>query len=159
MPLDPGKSITPFAQTNFRNEFKKFGIKQADRLAHMYIIGKTSTGKSTLLEPLIRQDIDSGQGVALLDPHRDLVERVLKYVPSSRRADLVYFDVPDTDRPLGFNPLAPVPAEKKALAASGPAGSLQGEVERFLGASPRIFIEMCPSGLAGSTPWNRDALK
>ena len=72
--------ITYFAQTNFRNEPKTFGIKQPDRLAHMYIVGKTGTGKSTLLETMIRQDIEAGQGIALLDPHGDLVERVLSQV-------------------------------------------------------------------------------
>jgi hypothetical protein len=83
------------------------------------VIGKTGTGKSTLLETMIRQDIGAGQGVALLDPHGDLVERVLTWLPGSRRSDLVYFNVPDRDRPLGFNPLERVPPPKRALAASG----------------------------------------
>jgi type IV secretory pathway VirB4 component len=64
--------ITYFARTNFRHEEKPFGIKRVDRRAHMYVIGKTGTGKSTLLETLIRQDIANGEGLALLDPHGDL---------------------------------------------------------------------------------------
>jgi hypothetical protein len=111
--------ITFFARTDFRGEDKLFGIKQADRRAHMYIIGKTGTGKSTLLAAMIRQDIQSGRGLALLDPHGDLVERLLGVVPESRKGDLIYFNVPDASRPLGFNPLEKVPPLKRSLAASG----------------------------------------
>src|SRR5438093_4658711 len=111
--------ITYFARTNFRNEQKTFGIKPADRRAHLYIIGKTGTGKSTLLETLIRQDLAAGRGLALLDPHGDLVERVRARVPFARQADVIDFNVPDAAHPLGFNPLEPVPPAKRALAASG----------------------------------------
>src|SRR5258708_26265801 len=103
-----GKSenrITYFAQTNFRNERKPFGIKKPDRRAHTYIIGKTGTGKSTLLETLIRQDIENGEGLALLDPHGDLVEKVLKGLPENRKGDLIYFNVPHRSHPLGLNQL------------------------------------------------------
>ncbi len=115
----PPDRITFFARTNFRNQQRIFGIKQADRRAHVYTIGKTGTGKSTMLETLIRQDLESGEGVALLDPHGDLIERVLAAVPEKRRADLTYFNVPDTNSPLGFNPLESVPPQKRPLAASG----------------------------------------
>src|SRR5216683_39314 len=111
--------ITFFARTNFRNDRRSFGIRRADRRAHMYVIGKTGTGKSTLIETLIRQDLLNGEGLALLDPHGDLVERVLAGVPAHREADLIYFNVPDYKNPLGFNPLESVPAEKRPLAASG----------------------------------------
>src|SRR5437867_941462 len=111
--------ITFFARTNFRNEQRVFGIRRADRRAHMYVIGKTGTGKSTLIETLIRQDLLNGEGLALLDPHGDLVERVLGGIPERRKADLIYFNVPDYKNPLGFNPLERVPPEKRALAASG----------------------------------------
>src|SRR6266850_5279551 len=111
--------ITYFAQTNFRNERKPFGIKKRDRGAHMYVIGKTGTGKSTLLETLIGQDIKNGEGLALLDPHGDLVEKILKAIPDERKNDLIYFNVADIKNPLGFNPLENVPAEKRSLAASG----------------------------------------
>jgi len=111
--------VTYFGQTNFRNEKKTFGIKRADRRAHMYVIGKTGTGKSTLLETLIRQDIENGEGLALLDPHGDLVEKVLAAVPEKRKLDLIYFNVPDAAKPLGFNPLESVAPQKRSLAASG----------------------------------------
>ena len=113
------KDITYIGQTNFRNERKIFGIKQADRLSHMYIVGKTGTGKSTQLGALIRQDIAAGRGCALIDPHGDLAERIALGLPSERREDLIYFNVPDTRRPLGFNPLSGVPPARRALAASG----------------------------------------
>src|ERR1041385_4220300 len=103
--------VTFFARTNFRNQRKAFGIRRADRRAHLYIIGKTGTGKSTLLETLIRQDMENGEGVALLDPHGDLVERLLLRVPPARKHDLIYFNVPDRTAPLGFNPLDQVPPE------------------------------------------------
>src|SRR5204862_421792 len=105
--------------TNFRNDRRIFGIKQPDRRAHVYIIGKTGTGKSTLLETLIRQDIEAGAGLALLDPHGDLVERLLAGIPSQRKGDVVSFEVPDAVHPLGFNPLESIPPAKRALAASG----------------------------------------
>src|SRR5438034_5874068 len=111
--------VTYFARTDFRDHRKIFGIRQADRRAHMYLIGKTGTGKSTLLETMISQDVRDGQGLALLDPHGDLAERVLGGVPAERQDDLIYFNVPDVSKPLGFNPLEPVAAGKRPLAASG----------------------------------------
>jgi hypothetical protein len=107
-----------FARTNFRNERRTFGIKRADRRAHMYVIGKTGTGKSTLLETLISQDIAHGEGVALLDPHGDLAEKVLRNIPDERKGDLLYFD-PVAAEPLSFNPLEHVPPDKRPLAAAG----------------------------------------
>src|ERR1044071_8182371 len=114
----PDTRITFIAQTNFRDTRRRFGIRQADRRAHMYIVGKTGTGKSTFLETMIRQDLEAGQGLALLDPHGDLVERVLSQVPEERKTDLIYFNVPDRINPLGFNPLERVPGLQRALAAS-----------------------------------------
>jgi hypothetical protein len=111
--------IASFARTDFRGDRRIFGIRRTDRRAHMYVIGKTGTGKSTLLETLIRQDIQAGEGLALLDPHGDLVERVAAWIPQKRKSDLIAFNVPDTAHPLGFNPLESVPPAKRALAASG----------------------------------------
>src|SRR5438552_4141007 len=85
----------------------------------MYIIGKTGTGKSTLIANLACQDILHGEGFALLDPHGDLVEQVLRAVPPERQADLIYFNVPDTAHPLGFNPLESGQPALKPLVASG----------------------------------------
>src|SRR5438876_1248612 len=113
------ESITFLGRIDFRDDRRIFGIKQADRRAHTYLIGKTGTGKSTLLENLAWQDIQCGRGLALLDPHGDLVERLLAAVPDQRKTDLIYFNVPDIARPLGFNPLEKVVAERRPLAASG----------------------------------------
>jgi hypothetical protein len=114
-----GGAVSVFAETNWRNQRKRFGIRQADRRAHMYVIGKTGTGKSTLLSTLLRQDLEEGRGVALLDPHGDLAERVLEWVPESRRDDLIYFNVPDPTKTLAFNPLETVPQHKRPVTASG----------------------------------------
>ncbi|TAM80963.1 MAG: DUF87 domain-containing protein [Acidobacteria bacterium] len=111
--------ITFLGRTNFRNQGMVFGIRQADRRAHMYVLGKTGTGKSTLLETMVRQDIEAGRGLAVFDPHGDLVERMLLAVPEERKQDLVYFNVPDAAHPLGFNPLESVPITKRAVTAAG----------------------------------------
>jgi len=113
------EEVTILGATNFRNERKRFGIKRADRRSHLYVIGKTGTGKSTLLENLIRQDVEAGEGLALLDPHGDLVERIVASLPAHRASDLVYFDVPSGSASLAFNPLSNVPLAKRTLAASG----------------------------------------
>src|SRR5205085_1568107 len=113
------EEITYFATTDFRHRDTPFGIKRRDRRAHMYILGKTGTGKSTLLETLIRQDILGGNGLALLDPHGDLVQQVHAEIPEERRSDLIYFDATDAENPLGFNPLECVAAQYRPLAASG----------------------------------------
>lgn len=119
MRAQESNDITYFGRTNFRNQGKLFGIKRNDRLSHMYIIGKTGTGKSTLLQTLIHQDILSGQGLALLDPHGDLVEKIAAAIPDHRKDDVVYFNVPDPRQPFGYNPLKRVVPEKRPLAASG----------------------------------------
>src|SRR2546426_6052562 len=111
--------ITAVAVTNFRNDHRRFGIKRADRRAHLYVIGKTGTGKSTLIANLARQDLVHGEGFALLDPHGDLVEQVLRSVPEERQRDLIYFNVPDTAHPLAFNPLESTQAALRPLVASG----------------------------------------
>lgn len=115
-------SISVFAEADFRNRLVPFGIKQEDRRAHMYIIGKTGTGKSTLIERMVTQDMKAGRGVALLDPHGDLVQRVLAQLPGERQGDVVYFDAPNEQQGVGFNPLSNVPQSKRSLAASGMVG-------------------------------------
>ncbi len=111
--------ISFFAETTFRGEHRRFGIRQADRMAHMYIVGKTGTGKSTLIETLIRQDIEAGRGCALIDPHGDLAARVAGFAKQRRTGDLLYFDAADPTQPYGLNPLVRVPTAYRALAASG----------------------------------------
>ncbi len=113
------ENVAVFAHTNGRESHKTFGIKQSDRLSHTYVIGKTGTGKSTLLETMIFQDIWNGNGLCLIDPHGDLVERIYQHIPHYRTQDVVYFNVPDLTQPYGYNPLRFVSGEKRTLAASG----------------------------------------
>jgi type IV secretory pathway TraG/TraD family ATPase VirD4 len=120
--LTPDNRLIVFAETNFRNRLTPFGIKQRDRRAHMYLVGKTGTGKSTLIERLVLQDARDGRGLALLDPHGDLAERVLLALPASRADDVIHFDPSDRNSQMGFNPLSGVPPSKKALAASSLVG-------------------------------------
>jgi hypothetical protein len=118
--MAPGNSeLTYLGRANWRADRRPFGILEADRFAHLYIIGKTGTGKSTLLEFMIRQDILNGHGVALFDPHGDLAERLVAWMPESTRGRLIYLNVPDPVQPFGFNPLGGVPALRRSLAANG----------------------------------------
>jgi uncharacterized protein DUF87 len=94
-------------------------LDSEERRRHLYIIGQTGTGKSTLFLNLIRQDLAAGEGLALLDPHGDLAELALAQVPRSRTNDLVYINPAETDRPIGFNPLSGVPHYLKPVVADG----------------------------------------
>lgn len=91
--------------SSYRGIAKPVFIGDDDRRRHMYIIGKTGVGKSELLKQMIMQDIHDGKGVAVIDPHGDLIEDILKLMPSQRAEDVILFDPSDTDRPLGLNML------------------------------------------------------
>lgn len=119
------KDITVFAQTTYRNEFKKFGIKTDDRRRHMYLIGKTGMGKSTVLENMIVDDIRAGFGVAVVDPHGDLAEKIIDYIPDNRIQDVVYFNPADIDFPIAFNVVEQVEPHLRHLVASGLIGVFQ----------------------------------
>lgn len=110
--------ISYFAQTDHRNVRKEFGIKKPDRRMHIHIIGKSGTGKSTLLKNLIIQDIRNGHGVGLIDPHGDLVGSILDCIPSHRTGDVLYLDPSDHDHPIGFNILESVDPATRPLIAS-----------------------------------------
>ena len=96
-----------------------FGISQPDRRSHVYVIGKTGTGKSTLIGNMVSQDLQHGRGFCLVDPHGDLVECMYDAVPEHRRSDVLYFNVPDRTQPYGYNPLRFVREDKRSLACSG----------------------------------------
>ena len=121
----PQEEITIFAQTNFRNQKAKFGIKTDDRRRHFYVLGKTGMGKTNLLETMIIQDIQRGKGVAVVDPHGELVENILRFIPNRRINDVIYFNPSDINFPIAFNVLEQVSPEHRHLVASGLLGVFQ----------------------------------
>ena len=106
----PPAEISFFGRTNYvaSLEEKKFifGIKRQDRRRHLYIIGKSGVGKSKLLELLIRQDLVYGHGLCLMDPHGDVIETILDFIPENRINDVVLTKPPGMDYPASFNPLS-----------------------------------------------------
>ncbi|MBC7836510.1 type IV secretion system DNA-binding domain-containing protein [Acetobacteraceae bacterium] len=118
MQEDPNK-ITFFAATNSRGKEISFGIKRRDRARHMYVIGKTGMGKSTLLENMAIQDVRNGEGMAFIDPHGSTAERILEYVPENRIKDVLYFAPFDMDYPVAFNVMEDVGYDKRHLVVSG----------------------------------------
>ena len=117
--MQPPNDISYFAQTNARNDRRLFGIRQRDRLQHVYVIGQTGVGKSTLLETMARQDIAAGRGFALIDPHGDLVERIAALPALRDHPKVRYLDAPNPAQPFGYNPLHQVREDKISLAVSG----------------------------------------
>jgi energy-coupling factor transporter ATP-binding protein EcfA2 len=111
------EEILPLGILNFRGKEVKFGIKPRDRLRHIYIIGKTGQGKTTLLENMINFDIQNKNGLAFLDPHGDSVQRILDYIPKERIDDVIYFNPTDVNHPIAFNPLEKVSWEHRHLTA------------------------------------------
>lgn len=120
--MDP-RDVSFIGRTNYEAplESKKyvFGIKRIDRRRHVYAIGRSGVGKSKLLELLIRQDISYGYGCCLIDPHGDVIEAILDFVPKERMEDVIVIDPSDTNWPISFNPLEKVPPELKHPMAQG----------------------------------------
>ncbi len=118
MSFDPEK-ITFFAKTDARGQQLPFGIKAKDRQRHMYVVGKTGMGKSTLLENMAAQDIQNGEGMAFIDPHGSAAETLLDYVPEHRVNDVIYFAPFDLANPISFNVMEDVGPDKRHLVVSG----------------------------------------
>jgi len=116
------KELTVLGKTNYRGADKLFGIRQEDRRRHIYIIGKTGMGKSTLLENMIVSDIQEGKGVAVVDPHGDLADHILDNIPSNRTNDVIVFDPSDRDFPVAFNMLENIDPSMNSIVASGLVG-------------------------------------
>ena len=111
--------INPFARTDYKNNTHVYGIKRIDRRRHMYVIGKTGTGKSTLLANMAINDLKRNEGMCVIDPHGDLVETLLDYIPSHRINDVVYFNPADGDRTVKINLFEGENVEHRELIASG----------------------------------------
>ncbi|MGC8881031.1 MAG: type IV secretion system DNA-binding domain-containing protein [Minisyncoccia bacterium] len=116
------EDITYIGITNFRNKFEHFGIKTDDRRRHMYLIGKTGVGKTTMLENMIVQDIQKGRGVGVIDPHGELISRILHFIPKARVDDVLYFNPADISWPIAFNVIEEVPKEWRHLVVAGLMG-------------------------------------
>lgn len=116
------KDITILAKTNFHGQGKLFGIKRDDRRRHMHIIGKTGMGKTSLLLNMAVSDIRNGSGIAFVDPHGDVANALLDYIPEHRVKDVVYFNPQDLDYPIAFNVLGDVPENQRHIVSDGLVG-------------------------------------
>ncbi|MEN6489229.1 MAG: DUF87 domain-containing protein [Smithella sp.] len=111
--------LTPLAITNYRDIRILFGIKEKNRRGHMYIVGKTGAGKSTLIKNMVVSDIRDRHGIALIDPHGDLAEDILNFVPEERINDVIYFNPADLEYPIPFSPSEAGHSDYHRLMTSG----------------------------------------
>ena len=117
--MEENNPITYFAEVDRRNKRTPFGIKASDRTRHVYVIGKTGMGKSTMLENMAVQDIKDGNGICFIDPHGQSVKKFLDYIPEERIEDVIYFAPFDVDNPISFNVMEDVGPDKRHLVAQG----------------------------------------
>lgn len=118
----PPQNITYLGQTRGRPPLRQFGIRQHDRLSHIFMLGKTGTGKSTLISNMALQDAEAGRGFCVIDPHGDMVEQVHSNIPEHRKGDIIYLNVPEVPKlqsVIGYNPLRYVSEDRRSLASSG----------------------------------------
>jgi len=120
--IPKNKEITYLGLTTYRDKNNLFGIKRKDRRQHVYILGKSGTGKSVLMFNMIIQNIANGDGVCMIDPHGENVEAILSAIPPNRLKDVVYFNPADTGYHIGFNVLELIDPQYKHLVASGLMG-------------------------------------
>jgi len=120
--LPQNRDLTYIGATTYRDKNILFGIKRKDRRQHIYILGKSGTGKSVLMSNMVIQNIKNGEGVCVVDPHGELVETIISSIPKERMKDVVYFNPADTEFHIGFNVLELVDAKYKHLVASGLMG-------------------------------------
>jgi len=119
MNLEHLNEVSYFARTNFRNQRKRFGIKQTDRMFHLYTFGKSGSGKTSLLKTLMFQDTETHRGFCFIDVHgdasREIIEKLNVRYPYR---EVIYFDVTDPELDIGYNPLRKVSVSKRSLVAS-----------------------------------------
>ena len=118
MEIPHEKTTTFLAKTNFRGSDKVFGVKLKDRRQHIYVVGKTGTGKTVLLKNMALQDIHAGRGIGIIDPHGEFVEELIAQIPPERINDVIYFNPVDADYPIGFNVLEVPDVRYKHLVVS-----------------------------------------
>lgn len=160
---DPSLSI--IGRVCFRGRNELFGIRTEDRLRHLAVLGKTGMGKTTLLRSLVTSDIEAGRGIAVIDPHGDFAEDILKAIPSHRTNDVVLFDAGDRQHPLAFNPLVCPNRDERALRASGIVSAFRKlysaswgpRLEHIFRFSILALIETPGTSLASVTPLLTDA--
>jgi len=111
--------VTVFAETDYRGSRQEFGIKREDRRKHFYILGKTGVGKSTVFKNMFISDILRGDGACMIDPHGELIEELLDFIPAERVEDVIYFNPTDTQYPIGFNLLELKDKSQRDLIADG----------------------------------------
>ena len=137
----PGDSphIVTLGRVRFRNERYKFGMDLEARRRHLWILGKTGMGKTTLLQGIINQDLAAGRGFAVLEPHGDLAENTLKHVPKHRKNDIIYFDPADENNKVTFNPLMIPKGSDKTLVADGVLTAFQKVFGMDESQAPRLL--------------------
>ncbi len=116
---DPDDNLTVLGESIFHGQRMQFGIRPDDRRRHIYVIGKTGMGKSTILLNMIYSDIMNGKGMGIIDPHGDLIESILQFIPKNRNNDVVLFDPADRDYPISFNMLECKNPDQRNLICSG----------------------------------------
>ncbi len=119
LPGEEERNVCSFGMTNYHGNFRKFGLLKKDRARHLYVIGKSGSGKSKLLELLIKSDLENGDGLCVIDPHGDLIDNTLQFIPQSRIDDVIIFNPLDVDRPVPFNPLEQVDVLYKTQVSDG----------------------------------------
>ncbi|MDQ5943449.1 MAG: hypothetical protein QG675_217 [Patescibacteria group bacterium] len=121
----PPESLSLFGTTTFRQGNAKFGIKREDRMRHLYIIGKSGVGKSFLLNLLTLSDVFHNKGFAVVDPHGDYAQDIMRFIPEHRIDDVVYFNPADGDFPVAFNPMEVMDVNRRNNVASEIVGVLK----------------------------------
>ena len=154
---DADEALTVLGEAVYRGQRSRFGIRADDRRRHVYVLGKTGMGKTTLLENMIYSDIQAGKGLAIIDPHGDLAEIAPQFVPKSRSNDVVLFDPADKDFPLSFNVLDCPNPDQRVLVASGLMsvftklwpGMFSGRMEHILRNTLLALLEYEGSSMLG----------